>query len=226
MRNDGVNGIDYLGADCIAITDRIAVSWPFYHYAIEKIEGCCPKRGEETSYSDTINEETTSEGKVELLNITGFTAENYRRKRLGPPHRTIKFKWGWQRVSLSPNGISFVHYDVYEKSSRKFVNVFDGKPSEVKKKWKTIISLAKSYAYAEQGTSGERIEPRDAKFTRFPKSLYNAFGNNSNTFVRTIVTDSGVGMQELSGWHPGNQRPDPNGFNWSQWRNPKAKTRK
>jgi RHS repeat-associated protein len=222
--NDGINQADLLGMDCIAITDRIAVSWPFYHYAVEKITGCCPEQGKEEDYSEALGDDASSAAKVELLNIQGFTADHYGsyRSRFGHPSRR-RSRLEWRRVALSPNGISFVHYDVYESESRKFINIFDGDSEEVDQKWASITAQAGSYQYAEQAPAGSRIAANQvSSFSNFPYSLYDAFGNNSNTFVRHVVTSAGLQMSEISGSHPGNNQPDSNNFDWSKWKNPQA----
>ena len=221
--NDGVLNWDFLGMDCIAITDRVVIG-PTYHYALERIQGCCSQVGVEKNYSEVINgHNTKSVAKVELLNVQGFTAMKYGQYK--KPGKPTTFVTKWKRVALSPNGISFIHWNVYDSPSRKIINLLDdsGDSSGVDLKWSRINSLARSYQYAEQGTYNRRIRPDEVgSFPNFPTSLYSAFGNNSNTFIRNLVERSGLELKEISGAHPGKKSPDPNDRDWSKWKNPQA----
>jgi hypothetical protein len=149
--NDGVNGVDYLGLDCIVLVHRRVFGGPFFHYSVQKLNGCCPDLGKEVSYKEYVGKEKRTQlaSKVELLAIEGFTAERTGRLWRPPtPHSLPGYKNGVQRVSVS---ISAVTYNDTEKTSLNFVNILEGEKEAVQKKWQEVMSLSRSYPYAEQG---------------------------------------------------------------------------
>ncbi len=82
-------------------------------------------------------------------------------------------------------------------------------PQDVKTKWDSVVQNAKNYKFAEQGGTNFK-----GVFTNWPNSKYKMPGegsplNNSNTFIRTIVSESGLTMIELDGEHPGTNKPVP-----------------
>jgi len=103
--------------------------------------------------------------------------------------------------------VSYVDVDKDKGKATRFRELYwDKDPKKVKEKWDLIMEKAMAYKYAEKK---EPLSSDDIK--RWPNSYYNPFGNNSNTFVRTVVTDSGLitKWKELKpGKHPGNDEPE------------------
>jgi hypothetical protein len=83
--------------------------------------------------------------------------------------------------------------------------IYTGNAEDIKSKWDTIIGIAESYPWAEQ--SGFSI---GNTFRQWPGSMYKSVQTNSNTFVRHLVTTSGLTMVEMDGAHPGNDTPSQN----------------
>ena len=222
--NDGVNNVDYLGQDCIVLAHRRVIG-PTWHYALEKFKGCCPKKGEQVDYDEWVGKQAKATAKVELLNIQGVTAEHYgatpNQSGLG---KSPGFKYGWKRTALlGLYGVSAIHQDVWEPADVHFANIYDDSDGNVDRKWRQVLGVAQSYAYAEQGFTGRKIESWELQFSRFPRSIYYAFGNNSNVFVRYLIGRTGMKKMELRGWHPPEGRDEPQeDFPFSDYRNPKA----
>jgi hypothetical protein len=102
-------------------------------------------------------------------------------------------------------GVSVIEYDA--DRSRRILYVLYQEPDEdVAAKWKTIISNAKSYRWAEQQADVDK-----GKFPNWPRSLYYWNGTNSNTFVREMVRNAGLTMVEApGGWAAGDYKPQQN----------------
>jgi len=196
--NDGVNNLDYLGQDCIVLAHRRVIG-PTWHYALKKFKGCCPKKGEQVDYDEWVGKQAKATAKVELLNIQGVTAEHYGATPNGTGTHE-RFTNGWKRTALfGTYGISAIHQDVWAPESVLFANIYDDSDGNVDSKWRQVIGVAQSYQYAEQGLTGEKITARQLRFSRFPRSIYDAFGNNSNVFVRYVIGRTGMKKMELRG---------------------------
>lgn len=219
--NDSVNNLDYLGEDCIVLAHRKVVG-PTYHYALEKLVGCYPRKGEQVAYNKWVGQQANATAKVELLNVQGVTAEHYGANPTGSG-RQRGAAYGWSRVALvGTRGISAIHRDVWETGSVLFANIYDDSDGNVDSKWRQVISAAQSYAYAEQGKTGSKMRASELQFSRFPKSIYSAFGNNSNVFVRYVVDRTGMKKMELRYSHPPGRSAPQDEFSAASWRNPKA----
>ncbi|MCI0563662.1 MAG: hypothetical protein MN733_34750 [Nitrososphaera sp.] len=126
----------------------------------------------------------------------------------------FKGKRFWQYTLV---GIAYVRYD--QKDATDLVPIFDGggKNADVKDKWKALVELAKAYEYAEQPGYDKDIMGGDLK--KWPKSYYifpwNAaqqleylVTNNSNTFVRHLLTKAELGYVPPAGrLYPGPAAP-------------------
>jgi hypothetical protein len=102
---------------------------------------------------------------------------------------------------LENTKISVIHYG---DNGIKFAAIYKGTPQQVKQQWAKVIQQAQGYRYAEQpGLTGV--------FRNWPNSRYDTAddANNSNTYIRDIVTKSGMTMKELGGSHPGRNSPRP-----------------
>jgi RHS repeat-associated protein len=221
--NAPVNRVDPLGDDCIVMSHRRVVG-PTWHYALELFRGCCPPVGQETDYATWfVDPARRAEARVELLNIQGVTAEHFGRWQVGPPSRTTDRR-GWRRIALSATfGISAIHFDVWDSPSVLFASVFDEAEGDVDARWALAIAAARTYAYAEEGRTGRRIRPNELTFRRFPHSIYYAFGNNSNVFIRYLIGVAGLHRLELRGMHPpGWLAPRPDGLVYTGYRNPRV----
>ena len=83
--------------------------------------------------------------------------------------------------------------------------IYTGNAADVQAKWASIIGVANTYSWAEQ--SGFSI---GNVFTQWPRSMYKSLQTNSNTFVRYLVSTSGLTMTEMDGSHPGSDTPSRN----------------
>ena len=94
--------------------------------------------------------------------------------------------------------------------------MFQGSDKDVKAKWDLIVKNASQYGYAEQASF--------SAFVNWPNSKYQMPGdipfNNSNAFVRDMVSQAGITMFELNGSHPGENSPSPvpNVYGGPPWR--------
>jgi hypothetical protein len=232
VNNGPLVGVDYLGMDCIVVSDRaVARSRLLYHYALEKLIGCCPPENVEKRYRDYVPTKLHSVAKVELLNIVSFKVEQYATwvvpspSPFGSPSAYV----GWNTVSLGypDSGISVIHYNFNAPDTVSFANVYDASThTDMAGKWAEILSAARNYEYAAQGLSdGNRIEAEVllGRTTNFPKSRYRSRGNNSNVFARNMLKQVGIPMFELSRLHPpeGRDTPDPsdNDYDPAHYRN-------
>ena len=93
-------------------------------------------------------------------------------------------------------------------AATKIMPIYTGSAADVQARWATITDIATSYTWGEQsGFSSGSTQPA---FAQWPRSWYKSLQTNSNTFVRQLVTRSGVTMTEMSGSHPGDELPSPN----------------
>jgi RHS repeat-associated protein len=209
--NEAIGHQDDLGLDCICISDRNVILGQ-RHYILEKLQGCCPNEGEEKHYQDWVPSKLTNQAKVELLRIVSFRVEHY---------NSFWHHWFNRDLSLS-SGISAIHYNYHlqDDGTKNFKNVYDSSHGDMETKWDEIIDSAKNYGYAEQGLYGGDIISPEQLLTRmttysdvfgnkFPKSIYNAFGNNSNVFARNMLKKAGIPVLELSGAHPPSGQSEP-----------------
>jgi hypothetical protein len=81
-----------------------------------------------------------------------------------------------------------------------YINCNEG---DFDKKWKDFLSKAHSYPYGESDLLSGAL-PAQGKW---PKSLYEALGNNCNTFARWAIEQAGLKWANLPGNHPGNDHP-------------------
>ncbi|MDA1035339.1 MAG: hypothetical protein O3B65_00485 [Chloroflexi bacterium] len=190
----------------IAVGDRGVGGAPIvYHYSLEYWE--CGGDFAPLSYTDGFTPtEIIAEckgldpaaqpeklGEIELLARTGWEV------------------WAGAENVLDP-GKTWITDDVWiaeimysDTTAEDLMPIFTGTAKEVEERWNTITGLAQSYPWAEQpGFTTTSV------FTQWPRSLYEALQTNSNTFVRYLVTESGLTMTEMDGSHPGSDTPSLN----------------
>ena len=227
--NDAMGQVDPFGASCIAITSRAVIHSRWGHYALELLRGCCPAIAKETKYKKWMAGQsciTKAEKKVELLNTGGVTAE-FNEQRPGESRE----KWK-RRFFPALMGIAVINYNVTGESTDAFANIFDESDGDIDHKWEQILAAARVYEYAEQGADGRQLTADKIKFEKFPKSVYHAFGNNSNLFVRQMIFFSPPGIRRVeltNKVHPPDPAmhlfPEPDGgrhVTYAKYRNPKA----
>jgi hypothetical protein len=236
VRNDVVNGGDYLGLDFIAVSARVAGGgWGAKHYSIELWESCIPA-GEGKNWTD---EKWLKEAKKH----TSKTPKHIDGYELLVDEINWEAAYGkegaWKDVPVSyihnsSNGNEFkVIYEPYEFESG------GANASKVAAKWKRVSELAKEYDYAEP--LGYDPENPPAELSKWPNSAYgveiktmivvtlpggvlvdtvpikrHGIGNNmSTTFVRWITHNAGLNW-DGSGFERkrvGNVFPSPHGIN-------------
>jgi RHS repeat-associated protein len=203
--NESVNQWDVLGLKvrkCIVMADRPVggTAGAFNHYAIEKWK-CCPDKYEEVRIESWTqnNPESKPLDKLELLNTKGYTAEH------------LKIVWKRRKI-----GLSVIFRGFQGAQSVKMANVFDEGDGDVDQKWSEIQGKSARYEYAEQASGEGPPDP----LKNFPASVYRPTENNSNTYVREMMSRTSIPPFELSGSHPGKMQASPSGTdNW--YRNPK-----
>ena len=188
--NDPLSFVDPLGDDFIAVADRPVKGTlgAFYHYSVQYWISC-----------DDIELNTE-------YDIEKWLKKNVAKKKASTElladdgWQVWKLGYGWQ-WGLEKVKVSVIQYS---DSGTKFAAIFKGTPVQVKQQWAKVIQQANSYGYAEQpGFNGV--------FKNWPNSRYDIGDdvNNSNTYIRDIVTKSGMTMKELGGSHPGRNSPSP-----------------
>jgi len=184
----------------IAVADRAVDGFfgLFYHYSLQYW-----KTSSEVALNNEIKKEDLND--AEKLGSTELLANKdedwevwvYKGKKwlLDEPN--------WKKGKVK---ISFIHFS--DKSS-KLAAVYKDSKQKVKTKWDTILKNARSYGYAEQKESSF-----NGNFRKWPNSKYQfAYvdkpENNSNVFVRYMVSEAGLMMFELSGNHPPKNQNTP-----------------
>jgi len=208
IRNDGVNLWDYLGlkvCKCIVMADRPVggTAGAFNHYAIEKWKDC-PEKNSQVSIAawKTQNPGSKAIDKLELLNTKGYTA--------------MHLKIVWKRRKI---GVSVIFQGFQGAKSVEMANVYDQSDGEVDQKWAEIQRKSASYEYAEQASGGGPPDP----LKNFPASVYRLTENNSNIYVREMMSRTSIPAFELSGSHPGKMQASPSGTDgW--YKNPQPDT--
>ena len=123
---------------------------------------------------------------------------------------------GWEvwagAVNLLDSGKNWIVQDVWVAeivysgtAATELMPIFTGSEREIEAKWQEIIGIAETYRWAEQ--PGFATGPT---FAKWPASLYQPLQTNSNTFIRYLVSKSGLSMVEQDGSHPGNDTPIQN----------------
>jgi len=202
--NDSPNAIDPSGLDFVGVADRSVNFFPLiggslhtvFHYSLEYWRSC-DRWGEGTLKIyhglDTLNLVGTNKlASVELIARSGFEAWSFT--------TTDGINARWERTPVTVSEV------VYNNDSGENVSpIFEGSRKATRAVWTRVIAAARSYRWAEQ--QGFDAGPT---FVNWPRSLYDAVGTNSNTFVRDTVSRAGLTMVELSGSHPGAMTPSQN----------------
>jgi hypothetical protein len=178
-----------------------------YHYSIELWEdprAIGPVLYNEISVEDLIKE-SPSAHQLDAYELTS------RHKSLGSPvyhvYRYDGTNWVLEEVKIAAIYRSGEGTTLYPVS-----NSFITGLGAVNSKWEAVTGLANSYLYAEHGGGGSNW---DGVIHNWKLSQYGIFGNSSNTFIRWVVTNAGLEMDEwdIGGIHPGNDVPTlPSGF--------------
>ena len=106
--------------------------------------------------------------------------------------------WRSEHVTLA-----FITYEERLGGTQYIPLFVDSDWGKVEAKWEEILGYARNYPYAEQ------LERGSLKISRFPQSVY-CLGddvNNSNTFIRWLFISAGIIFDEMTGCHPGRDRP-------------------
>ncbi len=188
--NDPLSFVDPLGDDFIAVSDRPVKGTLglFYHYSVQYWISC-----------DDI--ELNTEYDIEKWLKTHVAKKKAGTELLADEGWKVWRVNGGTKWKLEDTKVSLIYY---RDSGTKFAAIYKGTPQQVKQQWAKVIQQANGYKYAEQpGFNGA--------FKNWPNSKYDVGDdvNNSNTYIRDIVTKSGMTMKELGGSHPGRNSPQP-----------------
>ena len=203
--NDGVNSIDPLGLDFIAVGSRLVDRFVVgtvgrrRHFTIEYWKSECPagegvKWNREEFVKSRSRPQPGIKRSVELLT----TEKDWRAWQ--PQQR--RFGITWTRV-VAP--ISHIVYGAAD--SDEFVAIYEPEGREstgenadrVERAWKILKRRADRHGYAEPQ------EPQPgSSLTNWPNSLYQPFGNNSTTFARWLVQQGGYSWPNNLGGLSGN----------------------
>jgi RHS repeat-associated protein len=115
-----------------------------------------------------------------------------------------------------PVSVSFIFHTsnpehIYNRFSDDSVGV---SKAAVANMWSRLVKAAQSYEFAEQPSVNKSGTLQHWPNSEYPSLGYN--GNNSNTFIRAIVSQAGLVFPPDYGNHPGNKTPQavtPNS-NW------------
>jgi RHS repeat-associated protein len=177
--------IDPDGRGFIALADRSVDDLPWwYHYSLELWFAPCQYNYPNREYSIetwTKNDDMQAEksDSIQLLNNT----------------------WHQDVIGGPTTNVSVIYYN--QDSGTSFLALFPDDDFAVQRKWDSILSLAHNYGYAEQyGSTHFGAE-------HWPNSHYEkaSDGNNSKTFIKTVVGNAGLTWAPLGGWHPGADSP-------------------
>lgn len=124
-----------------------------------------------------------------------WTKGNYSQTSIPGPHGSIASpsRPGWK---VLPVWVSVVQDT--SVASREKVLYFDGDKKKVEAKWNALLGQARNYRFAV-------IKESAANPTA--NAVYQLFGNNSNTFIKTIVRGARLPEYKLLGPYPGNDSP-------------------
>ena len=135
-------------------------------------------------------------------------------KKLGEVELLARMGWEvWAGVGdLTGAGKSWTKQDIWVAeimysgtAATELMPIYTGNAADAQAKWANITGIASTYPWAEQsGFATGNI------FTQWPQSMYKSLQTNSNTFVRYLVTTSGLTMVEMDGSHPGSDTPSQN----------------
>lgn len=185
---------DMLGTDFIAVADRPVkgTGGLAYHHSLQYWKADC-----NPSVGAVLDVSKVSGGKkaesVELLADDGWQVYRW---QTSPLQFIVSGQW-----VLTDVAISTIHYS---DSGDRLVPIYASHFSvEVSRRWKAIISQAKAYEYAEQPLPAEATTR--TVWRNWPQSEYRIgdIYNNSNAFVREVVSRAQLQMLELPGRHQG-----------------------
>ncbi|GEM_PF-6466019 len=178
----------------IAVGDRAVKNLLgiFYHYSLEywRADVASVTLEKEWDVPDFEKEYAGAAyvAAVELRRESGYKVYEYKHMR----------RAAWRQVSVAA---SVIHQ---ESTGANLMPIFQGDEATVKNRWEMAVAASKSYEYSEQVGFG-------GVFLNWPNSVYYGgnYVNNSNTFVRVMVDEIGLKMDEMKGWHPGRMQPIP-----------------
>jgi hypothetical protein len=208
VRNDGVNSVDYLGLDFIAAGSRAIGGFPgsvsgsngpANHLSIVYVTENGKSEVKVGDQFTQLPEGASIKNLIELLSTPGYGW--IKRVWVDKPTRGRKPVDREFRVPISS-----IEYQV--RVVPTWYHVIDTcvSPDD----WEPIKNSAKTYQYAEQGIFGVRGAP----LKNWPNSKYENFlsGNNSNSFVRSVLSDNGYSIESAffsRASHPGVWLPNP-----------------
>ena len=193
--NDPISDIDPLGEDFIAVGAHFVGGWvfPFEHMSIEYYVEKCPHVTEGTKFRSPSEVGVSGWAHAyELEPIGGIFGHWKTNPEPGrnPPNQIF-----------IPVTISFI--EPRSPATHRIVIYSDATSGNAAGAWKTISGAAQSYSYAEQ-PAVEKSGP----LQHWPNSVYQLFGNNSNTFIRFLAHAIGRNADDIGGGVlPGNESP-------------------
>jgi hypothetical protein len=192
--NDPISYIDPLGEDFIAVGAHFVGGYlfPFEHMTIEYYIEKCPHVTEGTTFRSPSEIGVSGPARAyQLEPHSGYFGhwENNPTPGRNPPNQIFV-----------PIAISFIESG--SEATHRIVIYSDATSGNAAGAWKTVSDAAKSYQYAEQ-SDVERSGP----LQHWPNSMYQLFGNNSNTFIRIMARAIGRDADDIGGILPGNEYP-------------------
>jgi len=205
--NDGVNKLDYLGLDFIAVGESGIGSRksPFSHAIIQRWESPCPLEAEdlhswttEDSLEDLLS--TRHGWRINLKMIQSIELSPDRDRVYEANVRPVSSTWGVFAPDEHVKGfvLSYINSEGMHLGEQ-IAPVFDGKPEDIEIRWNRVIAKSFDYPHAERSQGNT---------SRFPQSIYGDPGfqlssnyvpfNNSNTFVRWVLNQSGINWQVVT----------------------------
>jgi uncharacterized protein RhaS with RHS repeats len=199
VENDSPNAIDLLGLDFIAVgATTLVVQQIGDHWSLHYFKQTCTtiKKGDHFKPSDLKSDARLIWAKEEdwmqlipewtryrvTMSVSGLSW--LPKPRISIPISFISRKNSIAQVSLIPSTPNVHEYEVvYADDAFGFTN-------DSKMKWSIMNGAAILYPYAEQPPVGKPL-------TKWPNSLYEPFGNNSNTFIREMLKDAHLPVPTL-----------------------------
>lgn len=177
-----------------------AVNFILNHYSIEYWESTCPA-GEGVEYFSEDFRNTHNAERIDSFQLMRDERDwiVWRRNLViyGP-------QWSFKHV-----GVSIIQYN--NSTANRFAAFFEPEQDnemQVQDMWAFLVGRAEQYPFAEQTGANGIFR---GNFQHWPNSQYfmpwEPPGNNSNSFGRWIVRESGRDIPDLFGVFPGRQFP-------------------
>ena len=188
-----ISDIDPVGEDFIAVGAHFVMgfAFPFEHMTIEYFTEKCPHVAEGTKFRSPSEVGASGpEHAYELEPNYGSFGhwENNPTPGRNPPNQVF-----------IPATISFIVSG--SAASHRIVIYSDATTGNAAGAWEAVSDAAKRYDFAEHN-------PKERSLQNWPNSMYQLFGNNSNTFIRVMARTIGRNADDIGGGVlPGNESP-------------------